>query len=140
MVPDALLALCLLNRLAVSLREAFRGIKGIPKLHRPILLDEARAVEGLVLLPVYTEFDIRPAKREPYNPIQFRGIGLTARFPVREQIHVPVHDDPILIKIQIRMGDIPKERLPGIVRSGEIIAIVKEPTGSGIGREVLLWK
>ncbi len=36
------------------------------------------------------------------------------------------------------MGDIPEERSAGIVGSGEIIPVMKEPAGPGVDRQILI--
>src|SRR5204862_510053 len=46
----------------------------------------------------------------------------------------------IFVEVEIRMGHIPKQSPPGIIRSRKIVAVMKQPAGTGIRGEILIGK
>ena len=73
------------------------------------------------------EFHVAPAYGESDDPIQFGRAGLVPRLSISKHIHVSIEHDLVLVEIEVGMGDIPEERSAGIVGSGEIIPVMKEP-------------
>ena len=86
------------------------------------------------------KFHVAPAYGESDDPIQFGRAGLVSRISIRKHIHVAVEHDLIFVKIEVGMGHIPEERSTGIIRPGEVIPVVKEPTSPCVSRQILIRK
>ena len=87
---------------------------------------------------IHRQLCVPPTQSESHNPIHFCRIGLVVGLPVGKEVDVPKEHDLMLREIEVGVGDIPNERLAGVVRPGKLIIIVKKPTTSSIGREVLI--
>ncbi len=84
------------------------------------------------------ELHVPPASGKPYDPIQFRRSGLIAGIAIRKHIDIAIQHDLVFVKIQVGVCDVPDECPAGVVGPREVIAVVEEPAGSGIDRQVLI--
>lgn len=97
-------------------------------IQRPIFL----AIEG--------QFHVLPAHGNTDDPVELGGVQGLTRFAVGEEVYVAIQHDLVLIDIQVGMGDIPEQGAAGIIGSGEVLAVMKEPPSSGIRGEILMRK
>ena len=73
-----------------------------------------------------------------HDPVEFRRVQGVSRFPIGEEVHVSIEHDPVLVEVQVGVGDISEQGAARIIGSREILAVVKEPACSGIGGQILL--
>ena len=77
---------------------------------------------------------------KPHDQVEFSRIKDIGGAPVCEEISVDEENHAIAVEVEIGMGHISKQRAPAVVRSGKVGLVVKEPSGAGIDRQVLIGK
>src|SRR5690242_900507 len=125
-----------------SHKHPFRHIERKPQLDRPVFLNEgARLVQREILFAIDTQLIvIFETKGEPDDPVEFGGSELIAEFTVSEEIRIAVKNEPVFVQIKVHMRDITKERTAGVVGTGKITAVIKQPPESSIRIQVLMRK